>query len=189
MSRTQGGIFTTPGDAYTTPVDMWVKALGVSSFHFQLVQRNQFSIPAFTLVLFWHVDLTKLPVPDLLLEKLHRNHDLARIRAIGGSAQVSTPSPSPTLSNPLTHLPTARTRLVEGKRGSQPSCTRPSPQPQQSAHITMFLDTQCSGRSGHIGAHSCACHRSSPRWPRSHGSSCRNLCSVIPYSRTTTACA
>lgn len=27
-SRTQGGIFTTPGDAYTTPVDMWVKALG-----------------------------------------------------------------------------------------------------------------------------------------------------------------
>ena len=26
--RTQGGIFTTPGDAYTTPVDMWVKALG-----------------------------------------------------------------------------------------------------------------------------------------------------------------
>ena len=29
--RTQGGIFTTPGDAYTTPVDMWVKALGTST--------------------------------------------------------------------------------------------------------------------------------------------------------------
>jgi hypothetical protein len=27
--------------------------------------------------------------PDLLLEKLHRNHDLTRIRAIGGAAQVS----------------------------------------------------------------------------------------------------
>ena len=31
-SRTQGGIFTTPGDAYTTPVDMWVKALGEHIF-------------------------------------------------------------------------------------------------------------------------------------------------------------
>jgi hypothetical protein len=31
-SRTQGGIFTTPGDAYTTPVDMWVKALGEQFF-------------------------------------------------------------------------------------------------------------------------------------------------------------
>ena len=31
-SRTQGGIFTTPGDAYTTPVDMWVKALGEHFF-------------------------------------------------------------------------------------------------------------------------------------------------------------
>jgi hypothetical protein len=30
--RTQGGIFTTPGDAYTTPVDMWVKALGEHFF-------------------------------------------------------------------------------------------------------------------------------------------------------------
>lgn len=28
MYRTQGGIFTTPGDAYTTPVEMWVKAFG-----------------------------------------------------------------------------------------------------------------------------------------------------------------
>ena len=33
-SRTQGGIFTTPGDAYTTPVDMWVKALGEQLFFF-----------------------------------------------------------------------------------------------------------------------------------------------------------
>lgn len=28
-SRTHGGIFTTPGEAYTTPVEMWIKALGV----------------------------------------------------------------------------------------------------------------------------------------------------------------
>ena len=33
-SRTQGGIFTTPGDAHTTPVDMWVKALGTSLLPF-----------------------------------------------------------------------------------------------------------------------------------------------------------
>lgn len=26
--RTQGGIFTTPGEAYTTPVEMWLKGLG-----------------------------------------------------------------------------------------------------------------------------------------------------------------
>jgi len=32
--RTQGGIFTTPGDAYTTPVEMWIKGLGESSFRF-----------------------------------------------------------------------------------------------------------------------------------------------------------
>jgi hypothetical protein len=37
-SRTQGGIFTTPGDAYTTPVDMWVKALGEQFF---FPPRNQ----------------------------------------------------------------------------------------------------------------------------------------------------
>ena len=36
VSRTQGGIFTTPGDAYTTPVEMWVKALGMSLFNFFL---------------------------------------------------------------------------------------------------------------------------------------------------------
>jgi hypothetical protein len=34
--RTQGGIFTTPGDAYTTPVDMWVKALGTSYILYSL---------------------------------------------------------------------------------------------------------------------------------------------------------
>jgi hypothetical protein len=28
--RTQGGIFTTPGEAYTTPVEMWLKGLGKS---------------------------------------------------------------------------------------------------------------------------------------------------------------
>jgi xylulokinase len=28
--RTQGGIFTTPGEAYTTPVEMWLKGLGES---------------------------------------------------------------------------------------------------------------------------------------------------------------
>lgn len=43
----------------------------------------------FCLVLFWYPDLAHSPLSDLLLEKLHRNHDLARIRAIGGSAQVS----------------------------------------------------------------------------------------------------
>ncbi|EAU83592.1 D-xylulose kinase [Coprinopsis cinerea okayama7 len=49
--QTHGGIFTTPGEAYTTPVEMWIKGF------------------------------------DLLLEKLHRNHDLTRIKAIGGAAQ------------------------------------------------------------------------------------------------------
>lgn len=28
LDRTRGGLFSTPGDAYTTPVDMWVKAMG-----------------------------------------------------------------------------------------------------------------------------------------------------------------
>ena len=87
IPRTQGGIFTTPGDAYTTPVDMWVKALGPSPFHFPLVQRNQFLLPAFTLS-FFGISILLVLHSDLLLEKLHRNHDLARIRAIGGSAQV-----------------------------------------------------------------------------------------------------
>lgn len=41
-SRTQGGIFTTPGEAYTTPLEMWVKAFGTcrlfagSNFSFSL---------------------------------------------------------------------------------------------------------------------------------------------------------
>ncbi|OBZ73108.1 putative D-xylulose kinase A [Grifola frondosa] len=46
-----GGIFTTPGDAYTTPVEMWLKAF------------------------------------DILLEKLSRNYELPRVKAIGGAAQ------------------------------------------------------------------------------------------------------
>ncbi|KDR71605.1 hypothetical protein GALMADRAFT_75013 [Galerina marginata CBS 339.88] len=49
--QTQGGIFTTPGEAYTTPVEMWLKGL------------------------------------DGLFEKLHRNYDLTKIKAIGGAAQ------------------------------------------------------------------------------------------------------
>ena len=32
--RTQGGIFTTPGEAYTTPVEMWLKGLGGSHIFF-----------------------------------------------------------------------------------------------------------------------------------------------------------
>ena len=39
-SRTQGGIFTTPGDAYTTPVDMWVKALGELFFFLRGTQTR-----------------------------------------------------------------------------------------------------------------------------------------------------
>lgn len=34
--RTQGGIFTTPGDAYTTPVEMWIKGLGESMVAFEI---------------------------------------------------------------------------------------------------------------------------------------------------------
>jgi xylulokinase len=32
--RTQGGIFTSPGEAYTTPVEMWLKGLGESHVFF-----------------------------------------------------------------------------------------------------------------------------------------------------------
>ncbi|PFH46292.1 hypothetical protein AMATHDRAFT_155735 [Amanita thiersii Skay4041] len=49
--KTQGGIFTSPGEAYTTPVEMWIKGL------------------------------------DTLLQKLASNHDLSRIRSVGGAAQ------------------------------------------------------------------------------------------------------
>ncbi len=41
--RTQGGIFTTPGDAYTTPVEMWVKAFGESDFPRFAEAKNAFS--------------------------------------------------------------------------------------------------------------------------------------------------
>lgn len=33
--RTHGGIFTTPGDAYTTPVEMWIKAIGTQTRKFR----------------------------------------------------------------------------------------------------------------------------------------------------------
>ncbi|KAG6827864.1 hypothetical protein H0H92_010162 [Tricholoma furcatifolium] len=89
--QTQGGIFTNPGEAYTTPVEMWIKGL------------------------------------DLLLEKLSRNHDLTRIKSVGGSAQhalvwwkstavpsLSTLDPHVSLQNhfpvhlfSLPHVPTA----------------------------------------------------------------------------------
>ncbi|KAF5368103.1 hypothetical protein D9758_004385 [Tetrapyrgos nigripes] len=49
--QTTGGIFTSPGEAYTTPVEMWIKGL------------------------------------DSLLLKLSRNHDLTKIKSIGGAAQ------------------------------------------------------------------------------------------------------
>ena len=187
MYRTQGGIFTTPGDAYTTPVDMWVKALGASSFHFLLVQRNQFLLPAFTLS-FFGISISLTSHSDLLLEKLHRNHDLSRIRAIGGSAQVSSSLLSPILPIQLIHLSAARSRLVESKCSSQFSRTRPSPQPQQSTHVTMFLNTQRSGRSRYLGTYSRACHRSRSWWSRSHGSACWNLCPVVPNSGPAIAC-
>lgn len=112
-SRTQGGIFTTPGDAYTTPVDMWVKALGVSPFHSLLTQRKQFLFPAFTLS-FFGISISLIPHADLLLEKLHRNHDLGRIRAIGGSAQVGVPLLSLNLHN-VSH-PFCSTLLFGGRQ-------------------------------------------------------------------------
>jgi hypothetical protein len=186
VPRTQGGIFTTPGDAYTTPVDMWVKALGGSPFHFLLVQRNQFSFPAFTLP-FFGISISLTLHLDILLEKLHRNHDLARIRAIGGSAQVSTSLPPPRAIR-LTYFSVARSRVVESKCSSHFSLPRPPPQPQQSAHIAMFLHTQRPCRSRYLSPYSCTCDRGRSRWSRSHGDSCWNLCSVISNSRTVIAC-
>jgi len=165
---------------------MWVKALGASSFHFLLVQRNQFLPPAFPLS-FFGISISLTLYPDLLLEKLHRNHDLGRIRAIGGSAQVSSPPLSSAFVNRLTQLFPARSRLVEGECRAQSSRTRPSTQLQQSAHITMLLNTQRSGCPGYLGTHSRACHRSGSWWSRSHGSPCRHLCSVIPDCGTTIA--
>lgn len=67
---TQGGIFTSPGEAYTTPVEMWIKGLG------ELVWlRKQNKI------------CNSRASQDLLLETLHRKHDLSRVRAIGGCTQ------------------------------------------------------------------------------------------------------
>ena len=50
IRSTQGGIFTTPGEAYTTPVEMWLKGLGkppnglhVVAFCTLFYERNQFS--------------------------------------------------------------------------------------------------------------------------------------------------
>ena len=48
--RTQGGIFTTPGEAYTTPVEMWLKGLGkfiVATHSLLLPKRNQIFLPWF----------------------------------------------------------------------------------------------------------------------------------------------
>ena len=135
MSRTQGGIFTTPGDAYTTPVDMWVKALGTSSFHFLLVQRNQFLLPAFALS-FFGISISLNPHSDILLEKLHRNHDLARIRAIGGSAQVSS-SLSPAPVNRLTQPP--QHALVWWKANAVPNLAALDPR----LNLNSQLTSQC----------------------------------------------
>ena len=40
--RTQGGIFTTPGEAYTTPVEMWLKGLGERLSPHHLLPRGEF---------------------------------------------------------------------------------------------------------------------------------------------------
>ncbi|KAI0073992.1 actin-like ATPase domain-containing protein [Panus rudis PR-1116 ss-1] len=69
--QTQGGIFTTPGEAYTTPVEMWVKAFGAS-----LSLRG---IKFFASCV--------APASYLLMEKLSKNYDVTKIRAIGGAAQ------------------------------------------------------------------------------------------------------
>ena len=150
---------------------------------FCLSNGTNFLFPAFTLS-FFGISISPTLHSDLLLEKLHRNHDLARIRAIGGSAQVSPSSLSPAFANPLTRLSAARSCLVESKRCAKPSRPRSSTQPQQSAHLTMFLNTKCSSHPGYLSTHSCACHRGGSRWSRSYGGSSRNLCTVIPNSGT-----
>lgn len=109
---------------------MWVKALGPSSFHFLLVRRNQFLSPAFTLS-FFGISISLTLHPDLLLEKLHRNHDLTRIRAIGGSAQVSSRPPSPTdLPNSSQHA------LVWWKANAAPNLSSLDPRLNLNSQLT-----------------------------------------------------
>lgn len=74
-------------------------------------KRNQFLFP----LSFFGISISLILHPDLLLEKLHRNHDLARIRAIGGSAQVSVAFSSPTPRN-FTHPLLCSTLSFGGKQ-------------------------------------------------------------------------
>lgn len=75
--RTQGGIFTTPGEAYTTPIEMWIKGLG--EFSLPTLGRNQI----FLAVPRCHhanrlTDLSILPLHVLDRDRLFPSRDQTR---------------------------------------------------------------------------------------------------------------
>lgn len=108
------------------------------------------------------------------MEKLSKNHDLARLKAIGGAAQVS--ANSLTILQLLTLIP-ASPRLVEGVSDPAFGFSRPSAAAAHTA-CAVVLAPKCGRRAGHVCTHPRACPRGRSRRSRNDGGPCRDMRSV-----------
>jgi hypothetical protein len=117
---------------------MWVKALGeyfslpprdqTLKNQIYILDRDRISYHAVARLAFWLCGvwfilcLFHFCLSDFLLEEISRNHEVSRIKSIGGAAQVRFASVCPKISAEIAHHVTsfpARPRLVEISSGSQ----------------------------------------------------------------------
>lgn len=143
---------------------------------------------------------------DFLLEKVSRNYEVARIKSIGGAAQVRFASvncqngPIPwlnrlhvisllTLSCVAALTPrsvaAAGTRLVENQPNIYISLSRLTTTPSLSTLPKCILPPQYPRRPRHLLPLTRRLPRSRPRGPRPNGLPRRHLRTRIPHRRTT----
>jgi hypothetical protein len=114
--------------------------------------------------------------PDFLLEEISRNHEVSRIKSIGGAAQVRFASVCRSSEIAYHVTSSARTRLVEIHSGShlpRPRLATTTAFPALTEH---FLFTKHPCGPGHVLSFSCAQHRGDAWRARPYGCPRRNVC-------------
>lgn len=122
------------------------------------------------------VTCPSLSRPDFLLEEISRNHEVSRIKSIGGAAQVRFASVcrSSEIAHHVTSL--ARARLVEINSCSHLPRPRLATSTAFSALTEHLLFTKHSCGPGHILSFSCTQHRGHAWRARPYGCPRRNVC-------------
>lgn len=120
---------------------------------------------------------------DVLFEKLQRNHDLTRVKAIGGAAQVCNQPARNVEHTLILVIVLARFSVVEIDTDPQLPGPGPAAPPARAITTQHLLPPQHPHRAGHLRAHARARARGAPRWAGHYGLARRPMRARVPPRR------